>query len=64
MNECVVVKDEKITTQRIENDRKDLVMAEMTLKILKSEKKIDELFEIVKKLNKEQTMMGRFGKLS
>ena len=39
MNECVVVRDEQIRTQMVEIERKDRVIAEMTIKILKSERK-------------------------
>ena len=37
----------------VEIERKDRVIAEMTIKILKSERKIDELLEIVKKLERK-----------
>ena len=52
MNECVVVRDEQIRTQMVEIERKDGVIAEMTIKILKNERKIDELLEIGKKLER------------
>ena len=38
MNECVVVRDEQIRTQMVEIERRDRVIAKMTIKILKSEK--------------------------
>ena len=53
MNDCVVVRDEQIRTQMVEIERKDRVIAEMTIKILKSERKMDELLEIVKKLERK-----------
>ena len=53
MNDCVLVRDEHIKTQMVEIERKDRVIAEMTIKILKSERKMDELFEIVKKLERK-----------
>ena len=36
MNECMVVRDEQIRTQIVEIERKDRVIAEMTIKILES----------------------------
>ena len=50
---CVVVRDEQIRTQMVEIERKDSVIAEMTTKILKSERKIYKLLEIVKKLERK-----------
>ena len=58
MNECVVVRDEQIRTQMVEIERKDCVMADMTIKILKSERKIDKLLEIVKKLQRKVNKDG------
>ena len=48
-----MVRDEQIRTQMVEIERKDRVIAEMTIKILNSERKIEELLEIVKKIGKE-----------
>ena len=53
MNECAVVRDEQIRTQMVEIERNYRVIAEVTIKMLKCERKIDELLEIVKKLEKK-----------
>ena len=63
MNKCVVVRDEQIRTQMVEIERKDRVIAEMTIKILKSERKIDKPLEIVNKLERKVNKDGRLRKL-
>ena len=52
------MRDEQIRTQMVEIEKKDHVIAEMTIKILKSETKIDELLEIVKKLERKVNKDG------
>ena len=44
MNRCVEVRDEQINAQRSEIEKNDQVIAEMKVKIVASETKIDENF--------------------
>ena len=50
MNRCVKVRDEQINSQRSEIEKKDQVIAEMKVKIVASETKIDELLKKMKTL--------------
>ena len=50
MKRCVIVRDEQINAQRSEIEKKDKVIAEMKVKIVASETKIDELLKKMKTL--------------
>ena len=50
MNRCVIVRDEQINAQRSEIENKDQVIAEMKVKIVANETKIDELLKKKKTL--------------
>ena len=50
MNRCVIVRDEQINAKRSEIEKKDKVKAEMKVKIVESDTKIDELLKKMKTL--------------
>ena len=50
MNRCVIVRDEQINAQRSEIEKKDKVIAEMKVKIVASETKIDKFLKKMKTL--------------
>ena len=59
MNRCVIVRDEQINAQRSEIEKKDHVIAEMKVKVVASETKIDELLKKMKSLE-ERTNSDSF----
>ena len=54
MNRCVIVRDEQINVKRSEIEKKDQVIAEMKVKIVASETKIDELLKKMKTLEERK----------